>query len=71
MKYDAEKLAIDLAGHRRGRLMLNLREAGEEIGVSHSVVQKAETRLPLSKRSFLKICAWMGSEPAAYQIETA
>ena len=70
-EYDKERLAIDLVTHRRGRLMQTLREAGKEIGVSYSVVQKAETRLPLSERSFLKICAWMGSEPAAYQIETA
>lgn len=71
MKYDAEKLAIELVAHRRGRLMLNLREAASEIGVSHSVVQKAETRLPLSERSFLKICAWLQVEPGAYKIETA
>jgi len=71
MKYDAEKLAIDLVTHRRGRLMQTLREAGAEIGVSYSVVQKAEKRLPLSEKSFLKICQWLEKEPGAYKIETA
>ena len=70
MKYDAEKLAIDLVTHRRGRLMQTLREAGDEIGVSYSVVQQAEKRLPLSEKSFLKICAWLQVEPGAYKIET-
>ena len=66
MKYDAEKLAIDLVTHRRGRLMQTLREAGRAIGVSYSVVQKAETRKPLSEKSFIKICVWLGKEPGEY-----
>jgi len=65
-EYDKERLAIDLVTHRRGRLMNTLREAASQIGVSYSVVQKAEMRLPLSERSFLKICAWLGKEPGAY-----
>ncbi len=69
-EYDAEKLAIDLVTHRRGRLMQTLREAGKEIGVSYSVVQKAEMRLLLSEKSFLKICAWLNVDPGAYKIET-
>lgn len=66
MKYDAEKLAIDLVTHRRGRLMQTLREAGLAIGVSYSVVQKAETRKPLSEKSLTKICQWLEVSPGAY-----
>lgn len=66
MKYDAEKLAIDLVAHRRGRLMQTLREAGQAIGVSYSVVQKAEMRKPLSEKSFIKICQWLEVSPGAY-----
>lgn len=66
MNYDAEKLAIELVSHRRGRLQLNLRQAAAQIGVSYSVVQKAERKLPIGEKSYGKICTWLGRGSGEY-----
>ena len=66
MKYDAERLAIELVTKRRGRQTLTMRQTAEQIGVSLRVVHKAETRKAVSEDSFTKICAWLEMQPGAF-----
>lgn len=70
MKYDADLLAAHVVIKRQIRNRLTIREAAEQIGVSIGTVHRAEVRKGLSEQSFLKICAWLEKDPAAYQIET-
>ena len=66
MKYDAERLAIELVTKRRGRQTLTMREAAQQIGVSLRVVHKAETRKTVSKESLIKICDWLDIHPGQF-----
>lgn len=71
MKYDAEKLAIELVTKRRGRQTLTMRQTAQQIGVSLRVVHKAETRKNVSKESFTKICDWLDIHPGQFFKEEA
>jgi transcriptional regulator with XRE-family HTH domain len=70
MKYDADKLALAVITKRRHENHMSMDEVAVEIGVSKGTVHRAELQKGLSEQSFLKICAWLGKEPGAYQIET-
>jgi len=70
LKYNEKSLSIAVKTRRWIERDLTMKEVGQEIGISGKAVWKAENCKGLSEQSFLKICAWLQVEPAAYQIET-
>lgn len=66
MEYDKTALSIAIVTKRRGANTITMRDAADQIGVSLGVVQKAETRKPVSEKSFTKICAWLNIPPGEF-----
>ena len=66
MKYDADEIAAAVNTKRQIKNRLTTRQAAAEIGVSNGTVHRAETRKPLSEKSFTKICHWLELEPEQF-----
>lgn len=65
-QYDTAALATSVVTFRRVTKGLTMREAAEMSGVCAAIIHKAETQKPISKTSFIKICAWLEKEPSEF-----
>ena len=63
LRFDAGKLAIDVLRKRQGK---PYHEVGIEVGIAPSTIYRAESRLPLSLKSFTMICSWLQESPGNY-----
>lgn len=67
-QYDPATLATLVVTFRRVKKRLTMRQAAEQSGLCAAIIHKAETQKPISKKSFTKICQWVGREPGEFYV---
>ncbi|CAG9185630.1 hypothetical protein LMG32289_06019 [Cupriavidus pampae] len=57
-------ILADYMSRRRGER--SLREIAKEVGVSAATLSRIENRMAPDLATFVKVCAWLGENPATF-----
>lgn len=67
--FNDEALALFAGARSRQEPRLRLADVAEEVGISKAQLWRAIHKQPVNNLAFLKLCAWLGTNPYAFLID--